>query len=522
MERFNHLFSTNSVPHPLEISSMNAEIVARTEAIQKLQLEIDNFKGALSPLRRFPLEVLGEVFVMVINSITQEEAKDIPLQLLNLSMVCKLWREAALVTSRLWARLTIEVSLHDNHGVDSKKVAHWIARAGKLPLTLAFHTLHVPGQDDGGRQHYAGDCPLLNPSILELLIDGPEIESLSMSCVFVQCLQSISDRVSSRKGTKLRPWGRVQTFTFKALMNGSYLYDPDIDTETRVFAFIPPATTSLLADTPFLEEHCGVGINTTARSHLSCLTSLSLTLFFPDQLAHTFLPLCSNIQSLTLKRDHDGDGDIREFDPSSTVTLPRLRSLRIEGIMWDQFLLAAFRAPQLARLELKLLDSDYVNGEEEHEDIGEGIGTFVRASGCAGTLAYFRLECLETTPAGFGAILRHLPSLTHLSLKDVTVTTPFEGMADCHELLPRLEVFEWFCVEESTRYDDVCAYVVGWILPTSSHPYNRQLKRFTMEIKPETQIWADPYKNHFVKSLMSLGVDTRIAVNLDQIHPSRL
>ncbi|KAJ3515106.1 hypothetical protein NMY22_g14540 [Coprinellus aureogranulatus] len=523
MEKFDHLFSTNVAPHPFEVSSMKAEVAARRDAIRKLQLEIDCFNGALSPLRRVPVEILGEIFVIVVKAIELSNAMTIPLELVRLSLVCKLWREAALVTSRLWTRLGIEFTSPDYHAVDFKKVARWIARAGKLPLTLAFHTHHVPGQDFGGNPHHEGNCPLLNPGIAELLADGPDIASLSISCVSVQCLRWISDRVSSHKGTMPRTWDAIRTFAFQALFPGSHLHDLR-DLEIRVFALIPTATTSLLVDTPFMGEHYREGIDATTRSHLSRLTSLSLTLFFPDQLAHTFLPLCSNLQSLTLKRDAH-DEDVREFDPSSTVTLPRLRSLRIEGIMGDQFLPVAFRTAQLARLELKLLDSDYVTGAEEHEDIGEGIGNFVQLSGCAGTLVHFRLECLETTPTGFEAILKHLPSLTHLSLKEVMVATPFEDITDCHELLPRLEVFEWLGVEKGTRYDEVCHYVVGWLgpfYPTQTHPYLRQLKKFTMEIKPETQIWADPYENRFVKSLMSLGVDTRIAVNLDQIHPSRL
>jgi hypothetical protein len=85
-------------------------------------------RALLSASRRFPLEILGEIFVQCAHkSIT--EARVIPLRT---SSVCKRWRQAAFSTPRLWYLLFVHQGLRD----PEQMARHWIQRSGICPLDV--------------------------------------------------------------------------------------------------------------------------------------------------------------------------------------------------------------------------------------------------------------------------------------------------------------------------------------------------------------------------------------------------
>ena len=64
-----HLFANNTPPLPPEAQHIQNEIDGLTEAIAKLQVQLSklqrrrqNYRVLLSPLRRIPPELLGEIF----------------------------------------------------------------------------------------------------------------------------------------------------------------------------------------------------------------------------------------------------------------------------------------------------------------------------------------------------------------------------------------------------------------------------------------------------------------------------
>jgi hypothetical protein len=65
----NHLFTNNTPPLPPEAKYIQNEIDSLAQAIGKLQLQLNklqsrmqNYRALLSPSRRIPLEILGEIF----------------------------------------------------------------------------------------------------------------------------------------------------------------------------------------------------------------------------------------------------------------------------------------------------------------------------------------------------------------------------------------------------------------------------------------------------------------------------
>ena len=82
------------------------------------------YSSLLSPIRRLPIEIFGKIFVYA--------TCDRPSHVLNISAVCQLWRNAAL----LWS--TLEIGHHTSrHNMDNY-IASRIERAHSFPLSLVI------------------------------------------------------------------------------------------------------------------------------------------------------------------------------------------------------------------------------------------------------------------------------------------------------------------------------------------------------------------------------------------------
>ncbi|KAF6745513.1 hypothetical protein DFP72DRAFT_1051391 [Ephemerocybe angulata] len=99
-------------------------------------------QGVLSAVRRIPLEILGDIFTEVLPFVLNHEARN---ELLNLVLVCKRWREACLLTKRLWSSITIKACwcqgrdsasitwVHKHEEISYKKMVAWLGRSGTIP-----------------------------------------------------------------------------------------------------------------------------------------------------------------------------------------------------------------------------------------------------------------------------------------------------------------------------------------------------------------------------------------------------
>ncbi|TEB18117.1 hypothetical protein FA13DRAFT_1720374 [Coprinellus micaceus] len=233
MDVLSHLLMTNTAPNQLEGQYIQGQIQTRSDAIEKLQLELQACKALLSPLCRFPLENLGEIFTATLGPGESIFTPRSPRQLVQLRLVCKAWWHAALATPQLWC--SIQIGFNHN-SVCFKGVRLWVSRARTKPLTLILN----PGREMAFNsvsferlfclQH---NCPLLNPGFLELIKTGPHIGALSVTCQSQRCLQRLSELVDPQ------PWDSIHAFKFQA----PALVETRATSAHLVFPHIPPAIT---------------------------------------------------------------------------------------------------------------------------------------------------------------------------------------------------------------------------------------------------------------------------------------
>ncbi|KAF6763429.1 hypothetical protein DFP72DRAFT_841502 [Ephemerocybe angulata] len=164
--RLTHLLNNRTALDPLEIKSIRHEVHVRSQAIERLQLELQKleseraaWQSLLSPLRRnsIPPEILGEIFNFVL--LATENTKPWRSQVNLLCRVCKAWRDVALAMPSLWAQLD-EIVVRKQ--LDVAKVRN----AGK--------TLSIEGQ------HRYPDLWPSSPDAWRLLDHLPPVTSLTL------------------------------------------------------------------------------------------------------------------------------------------------------------------------------------------------------------------------------------------------------------------------------------------------------------------------------------------------------
>ena len=106
-----------------------------------------------SPIKNLPIELLSYIFSLSVNLSThpcleEEEEEHTPPTIttksvqvpLVLSIVCRLWREVALNTPRLWSSLCITVELvnlcNERQLLDTSHITSYLALSRKYPLNI--------------------------------------------------------------------------------------------------------------------------------------------------------------------------------------------------------------------------------------------------------------------------------------------------------------------------------------------------------------------------------------------------
>lgn len=137
-QHLSRILSTNAPPNAMETSSLetgmnhlNAKIThirSQLQELENLEGQLRQYRGALSPIRRVPPEVLGEIFRYVLPSVEDAGAERV---VVELGLVCKGWREATFGVHYFWSHLTVKKLV----GRYDETVA-WLGRSGTLPRTL--------------------------------------------------------------------------------------------------------------------------------------------------------------------------------------------------------------------------------------------------------------------------------------------------------------------------------------------------------------------------------------------------
>ena len=124
-----------------EIERLNSTIGVLYDQRRALSEDIEAHRALISPFRRLPLDVVGEIFAHCFPT-HHDAAGSVRVAPLLLGRVCSAWRSITLSTPRLWASLHIPTprsySLFEI-ATRCESVREWFLRSGEVPLFISLN-----------------------------------------------------------------------------------------------------------------------------------------------------------------------------------------------------------------------------------------------------------------------------------------------------------------------------------------------------------------------------------------------
>lgn len=448
-----HLLYNNDPPEPSEIPAISASLVDLLLQQRRLQLQMDEIEekveqhlAVLSAVRRIPLEILSEIFIMAVfgtnrrdytpSRVTYPDTRE---RVVALGLVCRDWRRATLLTHVFWSHVAVDCPLRGRLWSDLSydKVGAWFSRQDALPRTLEIGSKYLGATCCDGNS----ECRYQNTGLGRLLVEGPVLDKLILRLDSPECLQGLFDSFPEpvegwnnvEESVGSCPWPSFRKLNSIKLHFESWISDPDTITSHSSFDSLPPVT-NLQLYLPLQKDafegewegfdECDEAELNIPRAILEGLKTFTYSCNWT--LRHTTGPLahCHNLETLVLNFD---DHSSQCIDPLPTtsplidrlsiygITLPKLRTLRVKKCKWQDTIeyLKFFRAPGLEALDIEL-DND---GDTwiTKERVALWWTPLVGRIKCLRTLC---LRDMVIDMAAFAAMnIRELPGLTHLTLE---------------------------------------------------------------------------------------------------------
>jgi hypothetical protein len=419
---------TNAAPNgyestffQLEIDSITSQISQLHKRLSELENQLRVYRGVLSPVRRMPAEVLGEIFVCFLPDMLQAGARN---DLVNIQLVCKSWRDAARLTHQLWGSLYFE----DVTNVPHKEVKQWLNRAGSLSKTLVLSPPYPSPHAACTNQTFA--CGPAQSSALATLLPNLEgtLDHLSLEYSGPKCFQRLLDLLEvvheGPASLRRRTWHSLKSFRLEFEEE----WNESPEALRSMFLQLPPNITSFELHLPSKWSDAFEHGEDSDRAPLplpqGLLERLSSFTLFCDwdgtQWLEAALGHCVNVEILTL--GFMGTCWVYEPDQPDTkrfltsgLFLPKLRKLHLRQICLPSMdILRILKAPQLVELGI------HYQSDEDDEDwaFSQAVLSLITRSGCVATLRLLHLRYTFLKPEELVATLGHLPFLTHLTLED--------------------------------------------------------------------------------------------------------
>ncbi|KAF6745000.1 hypothetical protein DFP72DRAFT_1077900 [Ephemerocybe angulata] len=422
------LLDSNIAPSPSEavlieeaLTRLIEEVNTRRTRLRAVEHEIHRHQAVLSPVRRLPPELVGEVFLLLTPTAPNHEERD---KLLELTTVCNLWRKAALLTHRLWNGLSIDASIPSGA---YDKILFWFKRAGSLPKSLHYKAGSHPCRCG---DEYATECCATRPLLIRLLSEGPQLACLDFNLTSLTCLGNAIHSISTHNhvtSIEKRPWDNIQTLRlrFGTSEYRQNWHDPP-DMERSILSQLPPVQSF----------HIELPSSRSALTHTEnsrTMTLSSTTEFVRRLVAFTIkwdhaggrlfdiLRNCVNVEDLTidlgqipLVNDHRPD---RRSLSTTPVLIPKATTLRLRHSSTD--ILEHLQTPSLTHLDLGL------NGDvKEREQCIDVVSDFLLRSGVMNNIRYLRMHYVPVYSVDLRGLFSSLKGLEHLTLDNVD----FEGL----------------------------------------------------------------------------------------------
>lgn len=368
----NRLLSTNEIPSPWEAAALQAEIDELLDRISRLKGQVRRCRGALSAVRHLPIEILGEIFIWAL--LPTPPDSDYRRHLIHFNLVCKSWRQAALMCHRLWSRVRVEYG----DGASFLPICYWMARSGSLPKKLEFY---VPPEDEsdseqdedegepedsedeeeededepegvsddeeedeGRRRHKdAGGIGAPNDVVVRLLTHGVPLDDLGLEFRGTEDLERLLDSLGDRDtSSKLRPWDCIKTLSLSFKI-GRWV-DPDamgplllrLPKTIQSFELCFPKSRHLSIDDTLFKRP----LLRLSQVFAENLTSLSITCDWGIQHMYGILEHCANLEVLTFNFQYNTMRSCWPWtseyfehlftqDAIPLITLPKVHTLRV-------------------------------------------------------------------------------------------------------------------------------------------------------------------------------------------------
>lgn len=90
----------------------------------------------LSPIQRFPSELLSHIFLLSFPTFKGSKIKAFRRAVMLPGQVCKYWRDVVLSTPKLWSEINIRYNIGGNSPAYTALAQSWLARSGNCPLSI--------------------------------------------------------------------------------------------------------------------------------------------------------------------------------------------------------------------------------------------------------------------------------------------------------------------------------------------------------------------------------------------------
>ncbi|KAF5335096.1 hypothetical protein D9611_010966 [Ephemerocybe angulata] len=432
-ENFLHILDTNAELNGNETIHFRGRLQALDDIVARLLDRRRQYLALLSPWRRLPHDLLGEIFIHVVEPITQYHW-GLPEVLSRLSLVCRRWHDVVLKTHRLWSTLEIYGRFTP---LVSTHLQAWFKRAGEVPKSL---TLSAPECPSSNPSHA---CVVYNYALAQFLAQGPSLNHFSLYCASPRCLRHVLKLMKTlceepSKGA----WSTITSLRLQFCQE--WTERNPFDPERSIFYHLPPITAFDLRLPPLPRRHSPrnahpgvdwdeVKSDTRLALHipetlLSRLTLLTLHCNWNGARILSILKSCKSLQSLELDFASTTQifGNPQEIQnlADNNIVLPHLRILRLRHTKPDTLdLFHLLLTPSLIELDLDFERDDnwlIPSSRSWHELLSGPLLGLIERSKCRVHVKRLRLKTLHDVEEDvLQRILLGLPALTHLTTDDV-------------------------------------------------------------------------------------------------------
>ncbi|KAF6746279.1 hypothetical protein DFP72DRAFT_923109 [Ephemerocybe angulata] len=513
---------TRREPAAVEVAQEIARITAKTvvssvDSVENLNGELERPQAKSSPpIHRIPAEILSMIFASATEGgedLFHQDFRDLSVratwggeglravehrllilrtlethkhthhakhlrrmpELINITLVCKAWRDVVETDAYLWGQLETAPLLGTR---ELKVLQRWFARAKRSPKALRLSYCY-PLRCDCAK---TGDCFYSNPNLLKLLVDEDHIARLHLLKLTPRCFTEFIKSVKHANGGSTPLWWDT-LHTLELDFHQTYPVDtywalPDART---LFHALPPVTSltlNTLVAIPWEPTRQRLDIG---QSILTGLTRLTLRYNFDGPQLVMLLRHCTNVEdlALALQIDHwqnpamSDPLDDAPLLPPTTVTyfLPKVTSLTLEFcyVPGIRIPFRYLRFPGLVNLHVArnplLKVRTWQKDKNAYSQVLEWLKLFSH-SRAPSSLRSLRLgsdgiHCIDPLVAeDLYYILSHLqPQITHLSLngefdahKFMQIDEEKRASGKGRKLCPSLQSLELLQLNTVDRY----------------------------------------------------------------------